>query len=248
MRTIRWWGWAKQTSVLAVLAGFSLSLGGCDQIKGLSGGDTAAKADDDSDSKKKKKKKKKADEESEAEEDGEKPDPEPTAEPTAEPSAEPTAEPTADPSAAPSAEPAAGEEEVTRYPGKETPMGGTVKLKIRFKAYQAADLNSKERAHLAPGTFVNLKASFSNWMLVEYPSGIGELSLGWIQLRSATDNTAVDTTVKPPDASIVVTNPDAAPTATPIVPDASTTATPDAATPDGGGRRPIPKLRIPAPR
>jgi hypothetical protein len=75
---------------------------------------------------------------------------------------------------------------VASYPNM-TPMGGTVRLLQPFTVHQAADLASPVLSSVGVGTFVNLKGSFSNWMLIEYPSGVGQLSPGWIELRSIND-------------------------------------------------------------
>lgn len=133
------------------------------------------------------------------------------------------------------ANPATGE--VASYPNM-VPQGGTKRLLQNFTVYQAADPSSKVLTRLSTGTFINLKGSYGNWMLIDWPSGVGQLSPGWIELRSndsrVSDAEKVpDAGTKPPDAGIT---PDAGTT-----PDASTT--PDAGTkPDGGG------LRITLPR
>jgi hypothetical protein len=70
--------------------------------------------------------------------------------------------------------------EVATYP-TQTPQGGTRVLNQGFVVYQAADRTSKVLGNLAPGTWVNLKASLANWLLIEWPSGVGQLSPGWIE-------------------------------------------------------------------
>ena len=57
-----------------------------------------------------------------------------------------------------------------------------------FTVHQAADaaspvLSTRRHGDERP----DLKGSFSNWMLIEYPSGVGQLSPGWIELRSVND-------------------------------------------------------------
>jgi hypothetical protein len=71
--------------------------------------------------------------------------------------------------------------DIARYPD-EIPMGGTKKTLVSFTIHQAADGNSPVVSRVGPGTFINLKASKSSWMLIEYPSGVGQLSPGWINL------------------------------------------------------------------
>jgi hypothetical protein len=106
--------------------------------------------------------------------------------PEAAPAAVATDAPAADTAAAP---PAGGEDlgDIKRYPG-ETPLSGTVKVKVPFNAYQEADLNSEKEGTIPAGTFIDLVATYSNWMLVKFPVGVGELGPGWIQLPNIYDS------------------------------------------------------------
>jgi hypothetical protein len=123
------------------------------------------------------------------------------------------------------ATPQAGE--IARYPD-EVPMGGTKKTLVSFTIYQAADQSSPVVSRIGPGTFINLKASHSSWMLIEYPSGVGQLSPGWINLDRH-DSTKVQDSA-PVDAGVVK---DAA--ADTGAPDAGKDAAPaDAGKTDGG--------------
>lgn len=145
----------------------------------------------------------------------------------------------APPPPAPADTGAAGPEsgEVTTYPNM-VPQGGTVRLLQSFQVRQAADPNSKLLTGLSAGTLVDLKNSYGNWMMIMWPSGVGQLSPGWIELRSVNDNRVTQVTRDAGrDAAIVDAAPDVA-----VVPDA---AVPDAARPlvDGGIR-----LRLPPPK
>jgi len=93
----------------------------------------------------------------------------------------------ADTGAAPADAPAEADDDVERYPG-ETPMSGTVRVKINFNAYKKADLTSDKVGTVPAGTLIDLKATYSNWMLVEFPVGVGELGPGWIQLPNINDS------------------------------------------------------------
>jgi hypothetical protein len=93
----------------------------------------------------------------------------------------------APPPSAPAPAPAPAAGEVATYPN-QIPQGGTVVLKVPFTVHQAADPASPVLSNLGVGTFVDLKASFSNWMLVNWPSGVGQLSPGWIQLPNIGDS------------------------------------------------------------
>jgi hypothetical protein len=210
--------------------GLVMTTANCEMIEKLKGGTG-------DEPKKEKKDKKKDDDESEESEESEE---EASAKPSAEPSAAPTATETA--SAAPSADAPPAEDEVTRYPD-EVPGGGTYRLLKNFVVYKAADVTSKELGRVAQGTLVNLKSTHANWMLVEWPSGIGELSLGWIEAKR------FDPSVKETSDKIDASVKDAANDAT-VKTDASTTpdagVKTDAGVKADGGRRPIGKIpRIP---
>jgi hypothetical protein len=84
--------------------------------------------------------------------------------------------------AAPVAEVDAGAtSEIASYP-TQIPQSGTKLTKVPFTIHKAADASSPVVARVGPNTLINLKASFSSWMLIEYPSGVGQLSPGWINL------------------------------------------------------------------
>lgn len=77
--------------------------------------------------------------------------------------------------------------EVAHY-ADEVPMGSvTVELLREFTIHQAADLNSPVIAHVGRGVMINVKATHSNWMLIEYPSAVATMSPGWIDLRNIYD-------------------------------------------------------------
>lgn len=87
----------------------------------------------------------------------------------------------------PTAAPKPGPGEVARYPD-EVPMGTvTVELLREFVVHQAADLNSPTLTRVGRGVLINVKATHSNWMLIEYPSAVATMSPGWIDLRNVYD-------------------------------------------------------------
>jgi len=93
----------------------------------------------------------------------------------------------ADPPPAPPPRPSAAPGEVARYPD-EVPMGTiTVELLRDFAVHQAADLGSPILTHVGRGVMINVKATHSNWMLIEYPSAVATMSPGWIDLRNVYD-------------------------------------------------------------
>ena len=74
-------------------------------------------------------------------------------------------------------EPAKPKDEVKRYGDKEITESGTVRVKlVNTKVYKEADSSTESVTTLNRGTLVNRKARFSNWLLIDYPSGVGELS------------------------------------------------------------------------
>jgi hypothetical protein len=88
---------------------------------------------------------------------------------------------------APGADPAADDEGVKRYPN-ETPVGNaTVRAVVPFNVYKEADLQSEKLAGVAQGTFVNVRSTYQNWILVDYPSGVGEMSPGWAPIPNIND-------------------------------------------------------------
>jgi hypothetical protein len=73
------------------------------------------------------------------------------------------------------------DDEVKRYGDKEQVESGTVRVTFQHsKIFKEADETTSHIATLSTGTLVNRKARYGNWMLIDYPSGVGELSPGWI--------------------------------------------------------------------
>lgn len=106
---------------------------------------------------------------------------------------------------APSATASAAAGAVASYPDM-VPQSGTKQLLQPFTVYQAADTSSAVLSHVSVGQWINLKGSHGNWMLIEWPSGVGQMSPGWIELRggvndnrlSQTPPAAVDAGAPPP--------------------------------------------------
>jgi hypothetical protein len=75
-------------------------------------------------------------------------------------------------------------DDVKRYGDKEQDESGTVRVVFQHaKIFKEADETTSHIATLSTGTLVNRKARYGNWMLIDYPSGVGELSPGWILAR-----------------------------------------------------------------
>ena len=137
-------------------------------------------------------------------------------------------EPTPAPSA--SAEPPKTDD-VKRYGDKEKDESGTVRVVFaNAKVFKEADETTSFIATLSLGTLVNRKARYGNWMLIDWPSGVGELSPGWITSKQLDEKIInIDPEkVKNQDAGVVV--PATVDAAVPVV-DASVPTTPDAAAP-----------------
>jgi hypothetical protein len=134
------------------------------------------------------------------------------------------------------AAPAAGE--VASYP-TQVNMGSTTRQTLQsFTVKQAADNNSATIGHVSVGTWINIKASYSNWYLIEFPTGVGQLSPGWIELRGGVNDPRLNQNTTPAATSTVA--PPAA------VVDAGTTPAPvDAGVPVvDAGARPRPGIVI----
>jgi hypothetical protein len=69
------------------------------------------------------------------------------------------------------------------------PQSGTKQLLQDFVVYQAADTSSAILSRVSRGQWINLKGSHANWMLIEWPSGVGQVSPGWIELRGGVNDT-----------------------------------------------------------
>jgi len=99
---------------------------------------------------------------------------------------------------------AAASDEVKTYPN-QTPAGGTYRLLRSFYVYQEADTNSKKLGGVGEGTIIHLKASLGQYLLIEWPSGPGVMSPGWIQVTvrgNRPDPTLIDE-VREVDAGVV---------------------------------------------
>ena len=137
--------------------------------------------------------------------------------------------PPGDSSAAPTDTPAATGEEVAKYDNM-VPQGGTKRTLQAFKVYQAADPKSKLLTNLGPNTFIDLKGSYGNWMLIDWPCGVAKLCPGWIELK-VNDSRVADS--PKPDAGV----PADAGAATDAGAAADAGAATDAGARDGGRRR-----------
>lgn len=120
--------------------------------------------------------------------------------------------------------------EVASYP-TQVNMGSTTRQTLQaFTVKQAADGNSATIGHVSVGTWINIKASYSNWYLIEFPTGVGQLSPGWIELRGGVSDPRLNqnTTATPAATATTTTT-------------ATTQTVVDAGTPpvaDAGTRRP----------
>lgn len=98
--------------------------------------------------------------------------------------------------------PAAGE--VSSYP-TQVNMGSITRQTLQsFTVKQAADNNSATIGHVSNGTWINIKASYSNWFLIEFPTGVAQLSPGWIELRGGVSDPRLNQAPKPVASTVVV--------------------------------------------
>ena len=140
-------------AMILALGGTAVVTTGCDAL-GL-GKDSSKDEDDD----KKKKKKKDDDEEDEDEEADE----------------EKASDDKADETTP------ASDSNIKDCPG-QTKISGTRRVLRALSVYEATDTSSTRLTGLAPGTLVNLKFQCGNWIMVDYPSGVGEMSPGWVNV------------------------------------------------------------------
>jgi hypothetical protein len=110
--------------------------------------------------------------------------------------------PPADPASAGTAA-AASTSDVASYP-TQVVMGGTITTTQALKVYQAADPSSTLLTSLGPGTLVETKARYGDWMLINWPSGVGKLSPGWVQSAYLVPVKQVITDAGAPDAAAPV--------------------------------------------
>ena len=100
------------------------------------------------------------------------------------------------------AAPAAGE--VASYP-TQVNMGSTTRQTLQaFTVKQAADNTSATIGRVSVGTWINIKASYSNWFLIEFPTGVGQLSPGWIELRGGVSDPRLNQNTTPAPTPTVV--------------------------------------------
>ena len=122
-------------------------------------------------------------------------------------------------------------DEVKHYADKEVTESGTVRVKVaNSKVFREADVTTEAIATLSKGTLVNRKARYTTFVLIEYPSGVGELSPGWVQQTALEEKaiTVAPDAVKKQDAGAVAAKPDAG--TAPVASTAPTTPPPAAST------------------
>ena len=95
-------------------------------------------------------------------------------------SSKPAPPPEPEPTAA-STGSAAASDEVKTYPN-QIPASGTYRLLRNFAVFQEADTNSKRIGGVGEGTIIQLKATLGQYLLIDWPSGPGIMSPGWIQV------------------------------------------------------------------
>jgi hypothetical protein len=92
----------------------------------------------------------------------------------------PAPPPVAAPAPAATPEPKIGD--VKRYADQEQSSSGTVKVGQQgASVYNQTDERTAAVASLNSGIYVNRLAKMGDWLLVEFPSGVGQLSPGWVK-------------------------------------------------------------------
>lgn len=78
--------------------------------------------------------------------------------------------------------------DVKRFADKEKKAEGVVKvLEANAKVFNEPDIKAQHVAELNKNIFVSRLATLDDFVLVEFPSGVGELSPGWVQAKFLSD-------------------------------------------------------------
>ena len=119
-------------------------------------------------------------------------------------SSKPAPPPEPEPTATSTGTATADASEVKTYPN-QIPASGTYRLLRSFYVYAEADTNSKKLGGVGEGTIIHLKATLGQYLLIEWPSGPGVMSPGWIQVALAGNrpDPTVVTEVHDVDAGVV---------------------------------------------
>jgi hypothetical protein len=134
---------------------------------------------------------------------------------------------------------------VTRFPDKEKVATGAVKVTLDdSKVYDEPDNTKPSVASLSKDLFVVRLATLgSDWILVDFPSGVGKLSPGWIEAKSlgaevhpitkaaVAAQSASATPAAPPSAKPATTAATSAKPATPAAPATTAALAPTVAPP-----------------
>ena len=107
--------------------------------------------------------------------------------------------------------------DVKRFTDKEKKVEGVVKvLEAAVKVFNEPDVKAPHVAELNKNIFVSRLATLDDFVLVEFPSGVGELSPGWVQAKFLSDPDAklTEDKVKQQDAVKLVTDKKATTTST----------------------------------
>jgi hypothetical protein len=88
--------------------------------------------------------------------------------------------------------------DVKRFPDKEKPATGAVKVTVdNSLVYDEPDDKTPSVASLTKDIFVERLATIgTDWVLVDFPSGVGKLSPGWVEAKSVGGQVAAVTTAK----------------------------------------------------
>ena len=107
--------------------------------------------------------------------------------------------------------------DVKRFADKEKKAEGVVKvLEAATKVFNEPDLKAQHVAELNKNIFVSRLATMDDFVLVEFPSGVGELSPGWVQAKFLSDPDAklTEDKVKEQQAAVKLVTPKPATTTT----------------------------------
>jgi hypothetical protein len=95
--------------------------------------------------------------------------------------------------------------DVKRFSDKEKKAEGVLKvLEADVKVFNEPDVKAQHVAELNKNIFVSRLATLDDFVLVEFPSGVGELSPGWVQAKFLSDPDAkvTEDKVKAQDSAV----------------------------------------------
>lgn len=131
--------------------------------------------------------------------------------------------------------------DVKRFSDKEKKAEGVLKvLEADVKVFNEPDVKAQHVAELNKNIFVSRLATLDDFVLVEFPSGVGELSPGWVQAKFLSDPDAkvTEDKVKAQESAVKLVADKKAATNTGTTTATTTTSTSTSTSTTGGDAKP----------